>query len=296
MIWRPQRLKGLGMGLVLLTTLFLLDVWNLQQIIEKPINLVTFFRGLGALLSVPLLGVVGYGMYGVATLHYRVNRDGLIIRWADIRHFVPMEKIERVVWAFEMEGRKSFWGLAWPGCWIGRVIIRDLGMVRAYATAPPSRQLLVVTSEGTFGISPADVDDFLFDFQAKRNLGALHRWEQETVRSGVLAWPIWTDRCVQLLLSTALLANLALLGHICAVYPNLSPILPLHFDAQGQADRLGIRTEIFVLPAIGLLIAIVNAGLGLFLYRREKTCAYLFFGFAVLIQLLIWTATVHILA
>jgi hypothetical protein len=71
--------------------------------------------------------------------------------------------------------------------------------------------------------------------------------------------------------------------------------LPLHFNAEGMADRIGNKTELFALPIIGLLILGANLILGLILYRRERAGSYLLWGAAAAVQTLFWLATFSIL-
>ena len=283
------------MGLGLIALLLVLVVWNVQGILGGAINLVAFERGMVATLCLLLLCLVAYRTYGILSLQYVVSRDGVIIRWAGIRHFLPMRAIERVVPASDVEERTLFWGLAWPGCWVGKIRVRRLGTGRAYGTLPPSRQLLIITSDALYGISPADARGFLAGFRIRQELGALHPWEPRREESGVIIWPVWSDRYVQLTLLAAFMANLALFGYICAIYPSLSPILPLYFDAMGRVVRLGTRIEVLSLPGIGMILALVDTALGTFLYWKERTCARFLFGFAALIQLLIWNAAARVL-
>lgn len=56
---------------------------------------------------------------------------------------------------------------------------------------------------------------------------------------------------------TALMLGLPLLSLTCLLIalPHLPERVPLHFDAAGRVDRYGSRTELLVLPLIGLLTA-----------------------------------------
>jgi uncharacterized membrane protein len=98
------------------------------------------------------------------------------------------------------------------------------------------------------------------------------------------------------LLATTLLLMVALFLWLAATYNNLPDLLPLHFDAQGNPDRIVERREIFDLPTIGLLINLVNIAGGLLLRQRFRMvfAPYLLWAGAMLVQVLIWIAVWNI--
>jgi uncharacterized membrane protein len=98
------------------------------------------------------------------------------------------------------------------------------------------------------------------------------------------------------LLATTLVLMVALFLWLSATYNNLPDLLPLHFDAQGNPDRIVERREIFDLPTIGLVINLVNIAGGLLLRQRFRMAfaPYLLWAGAMLVQILIWIAVWNI--
>lgn len=98
------------------------------------------------------------------------------------------------------------------------------------------------------------------------------------------------DRLSLGLMVAAPMALLALLLWLGPAYNNLPDLMPLHFDAQGNPDRIGARSEILILPAIGLIVYLVNISSGLLLRLRFKMdfAANLLWGGAFMVQVLIW--------
>lgn len=86
------------------------------------------------------------------------------------------------------------------------------------------------------------------------------------------------------------IALLALLLWLGPTYNSLPDLMPLHFDAQGNPDRIGARSEILILPAIGLIVYLFNISSGLLLRLRFKMdfAANLLWGGAFMVQVLIW--------
>ena len=111
----------------------------------------------------------------------------------------------------------------------------------------------------------------------------------------VLTWAIGPDRLVHVLLALGLLLNLALFAYVGWRYRALPESLPLHFDILGQPDRFGVRSEIFKLPTIGLILLVLNSLFGLTVQRWEKLGAYLLLGAASVVQVLFWLAALNIM-
>jgi len=114
-----------------------------------------------------------------------------------------------------------------------------------------------------------------------------------------VTWAIGSDRLVHVLLALGLLLNLALFAYVGWHYRALPESLPLHFDILGQPDRFGVRSEIFKLPAIGLLVLVLNSLFGLAIHRCQlEGCelgAYLLLGVATVVQVLFWLAALNIM-
>lgn len=100
---------------------------------------------------------------------------------------------------------------------------------------------------------------------------------------------------MSLLILTGLLL-LALLLWLALSYNSLPDLLPLHFDNQGNADRISERREIFVLPGIALTIALANGGVGWLVRDRFGMifASYLLWAGGLMAQLLIWIAVWNI--
>ncbi len=108
-------------------------------------------------------------------------------------------------------------------------------------------------------------------------------------------WPILKDAPALALLIFAIALNLLTFGLGAGRYPSAPAQLALHFDGAGTADRLGEKAQLFGPAAIGLITLLVNAGVGLWLYRKgERLAAQLLWGGSIAVQLLFFVATVTI--
>ena len=105
---------------------------------------------------------------------------------------------------------------------------------------------------------------------------------------------LWHDRGLQFLLALTFLVNSALFVYLAIRFNNLSELLPLHFDAAGLPDRIDSKNGIYALPLIGVMILMLNTGLGIFIHHRERAIAILLAFGALSIQVLLWLAVINI--
>jgi len=300
LIWRAKFSIGGLIGLLVIGVIvgvdgLLLNLLVGESIRDQQISFVTFLMALVVLLSVPVLLLVVYHTVSLVTLRYRLDRNGVFVRWFGSEQIIPIRDIQRIIPGGELGGvvvRRR--GLRWPGHERGMGQVPGIGRTRFLASQPLTGQLLLVTPGSAFGISPRDPDGFLKAFEARRNLGPNRLLEQELRHARWLTWPLWMDSTAWTLLGAAAVINLGLFGYLAALFPGLDFQLPLHFNRLGQADRIGTKMELFALPIIGLIILGTNLGLGLILYRRERAGSYLLWGAAAAVQALFWLAAVSI--
>lgn len=295
--------------------MLLVDALVILMLTRLPITLASFVLALSVVVSLPLMGLLAYRVFGFFNLAYWLDRDALTITWAGTRQVIPLGAIRAVIRGEEpARGKKQETGtkkptscilhpaswLRWPGYHTGYEVLAGVGPTLFYATQPLAEQVLVLTDGVAFGLSPADPVGFLADLEAHRQL-ALTLYPPggmgvgaapgvTTLRWPILELPLWGDRWMHALLGAAAALNAALFAYICLRYQDLPTLLPLHFDALGEPDRIGPRWELFWLPAIGLVVLGANTALGALLHGRERLAAYLLFAAAVLVQLLLAVA------
>ena len=103
------------------------------------------------------------------------------------------------------------------------------------------------------------------------------------------------DRVLQFLFAATLVVNLTLFGYLAHSFDLLPDNLPLHFDVTGLPDRIEAKSSIFGLAIIGLIVFIVNAVFGVLAHRRQRAACLLLAISALLIQILMWFATINII-
>jgi hypothetical protein len=283
----PRRLGALMGGLLLFVTL-LLDVFWVWQVINWPITFLTFVQSMLVLLSLPWLGLLVYWLWGLFTLVYHLDRNRLFIRWGPTWQIIPLSKIEWVEIGPRLIFPLRYRGAWWPGYQAGHGEVVKAGLTLFYATARATQQVILVTPTLAYAISPPDPEAFLREFELRHGMGPTQSVEQSSFRPAFTRWVFWRDRAAHGLLVSGGLTAASLFGRLCWRYAALPERLALHFNDQGQVDRIGQRSELFVLPVIGLLVLVTNVILGFLLYRRERVGAYLIWGSAVAVHVLLW--------
>ncbi len=76
---------------------------------------------------------------------------------------------------------------------------------------------------------------------------------------------------------------------------DLPELLPIHYSSAGQVDRIGLKSQLFILPIIGLATLLVNLLLAYATSRRERPLGYLLLGANLLVQLLLGGAALQLM-
>ncbi|MFH1085936.1 MAG: PH domain-containing protein [Chloroflexota bacterium] len=295
MDWRPTRTLGLIAGALIGTTLVSIT-WMLARTAQRmPLGLSLLAVGVLGMGMLVLLAWWGYRYAQLASLCYRLDRNGLVIRCVGHRRVVPMAVIQAIVAGDQVRLRRDRIETAWPGYYRGQVDLYDRPTCWVHSTVPLDRQLVVITNAGCYGISPASPTRFLADYEARRALGPIHLWEPSEEPTGLAAWPIWRDRLFWPLALLTLLANLGLAAIVVGHYGAGSAHTSLPLGARRAVAEPSARDWLLVIPAIGALAWVTNTALGALLYRHEKALAYMLDGASLGIQALLWLAVWQIL-
>ncbi len=245
----------------------------------------------------PCAGPDWLSAYGLARSGYDVDRNAVTIQWGPVKQIVPVESIQRIMLGTEIEGGvKGFRGWRWPGLMQGQAELPEADLTVFYASTSLPQQLILVTPAISYAISPADAAGFIESIKARYELGPTQAVEQTTEHPAFFDWPLWNDRVAHYLLITGATMCLLLFGLVSLRFPNLPPVLPLHYNALGLPDRAGPATQVFILPLIGLLSLGANTLLGGVFYRREQVASDLLWGGIIVVQVLLWIATVNLFA
>jgi hypothetical protein len=296
MEWKNQPRLGTQVGIFFIAWLVILDVLLVWIATQIPVSIITFVVVVIALATVPLILLIIYWLIGLNHALYWLDRNMLTIRWGPVQQVIPMASIRRMLHGSEIVGQvHRFRGGRWPGLWVGQAEVTGVGPTLFYASGSLEQQLVIVTPGLAYAISPDDFAGFVEAFDQRQKMGPTQPVEQVSVRPEIFDWSLWTDRLALGLVGAAVITCLLLFGYTCLRFPDLAPRVALHFDAMGTPDRFGPRSQVFLLPFIGLLSFGANIVIGLPVYLRDRVGAYLLWGGAIIVQILAWIAAVGIL-
>jgi hypothetical protein len=292
--WKPRRFLGIGIGIGVIVVLVLVDGLILRALTSLPISFTSFVMALMLALSVLLVALIGYLVYGLLTLKYTMGRDGVFLLWSRREETIPLAAIEAVVRLAEEGNGISRPRFCLPGHCIGRGRDDRGREVLFYSTGRRADELLITTALHSYVISPDNPTGFLSAVRARRQLGPTRSLEQARRAGGLADLPIWRDWTALGLAAVAIVANACLFGYISFRYPSLPEIVPL-LSESGQVRLLGAKEELFELPVLGLVVLLGNTVLGFALHRWERPVTYALAAVALLVQIIAWWAAINVI-
>ncbi|MEA3337862.1 MAG: hypothetical protein U9R25_18370 [Chloroflexota bacterium] len=295
------------LALAVLGALALLLLWRLFSRPPDGFSFVLLVVILGLLIPIAYLA---WRAWACRSLSYWIDRNAVTVAWGPFRQVIPLDKIEQMT---RDQATRSFLersvaeqGLSYStwltseghqeglGSWFsfGPYLGRSAGLGQrlftSLASSAPIEQMILVTPEEDFGISPADPDRFLQAVEAHHQLGptrllSLERHEPEVLRSD-----LWHDRWALGMLGAGFLFALLIVGVLMIRYPSLPPGFGQPADIPGGLAVL--------LPGFAVAVWIVNSIWGLLIYDRHRIGSlFLWTGtllvqLAILVSLLLMTA------
>jgi hypothetical protein len=153
--WPPAPSPGGVVGLVaIIFCLFFAILSAVSLTGDTALSLPRVVAVVLLIIFLGLAGVFGYLLYGYTTIRYELTSDQLTIRWAGRRHEIPIGAVQEIVPAVErLDPNPPGWQRFWPGYYIGEQATLS-GLVMIVATLRARRQILLVTREYQFAISP----------------------------------------------------------------------------------------------------------------------------------------------
>ena len=106
--------------------------------------------------------------------------------------------------------------------------------------------------------------------------------------------PLPGDRLARGLALAGLALNLALFGYLAFMYSTLPDLFALHWNTQGDPDRIGHPDELLRLALIALGLWLVDLLAGLVIHPRERLAALFLYAGAVVVQVVFWAAVLTI--
>jgi hypothetical protein len=241
-----------------------------------------------------------YRAYALSRAVYRLERDGLRLRWGLRAEDIPLPEIEWVRRAADLATDLPLPPMPWPGALLGTVQAADLGPVEYLASSTHSL-LLIATPQRVYAISPEDPETFLRSFQRSLEMGSLTPISSISVLPAAYLSLLWADRVARWLLLGGFILTLLLFVVVSLAIPTRT-IASLGFYPDGTPLPGGPAAQMMLLPILGAFAFVIDLATGLFFYRRpaehlssSRIIAYIAWGSAVVTALLLLAAVLFIL-
>ena len=295
---RPSQFTGLAIGIFLILLLMGVIGWSVFQMSSGDLSVWLTLWILLPLISLPLVILLIYRLYGLLTARYSIDRNGFKLRWGLAFDDIPIQELVRVdrAEAFGLTQLPPI-GFWWPGLVIGRKVVENLGEVEYFSTRGPSSMVVVQSGERYLAISPRDVEAFLQAVTDSLRMGALSSHEAVLTRPNFALARLGSDRMALLFVILGGLLPLVLFGYLLLIVGSISGQVAFGFDSAGAIDTFAPPGRLLLLPMIGGASWFLNLFFGLWLYRTRtnRPLAYMLWAGAVLIGGLLWGAALQLL-
>lgn len=230
----------------------------LALIIEIPFLLVLLFSSGGPesifliimFLPLAISALIVYASYTAGNMEYILDETELRVSfplsslrtsYTKIRN---TEKVETIL-------RLRLFGGSLPGAHWGTFTTSSLENAQVYATKYKGEFIFLELSDGEkILISPRDRDAFLEALKKKSAFAT-------TMPTEVLE-PHFDQQLIYVQVAVVIIAWLAFVLYVAAIYPGLPEIIPVHFGLNGVPNRYGSKTELIILVAISAIFPALN--------------------------------------
>jgi hypothetical protein len=296
MTFKPAPFAAAQRGLLTLAALALGEALLLLGLLALPTSGFTFLLLVLALGLLVVILFLSWRAWVCLSLQYWIDRNAVTVVWGPLRQVIPLSAITEV----RRGGVEpaAHWLDRWPRMESWLLFGKELNMVHRWhapdpmigappdgatiqllslASRPVEQQLLLATSHGIFGVSPQNPDAFLQALEAHHQLGPTHLLAVRRIRPQWLEAALWQDSLGLSLLSAGLLGSLLLLGTLLLRYL----ALPAQIE---RLDGAPTRT-LFLIPAFGFVVWLLNGLWGMLVYPRQRVAATLLWAGTLVVQL-----------
>jgi hypothetical protein len=295
---RPPKLLGFFLGLIFISVLTGVIAWSVIQMGAGELSIWLALWVVLPLISLPVLFLVVYRLYGLGTARYHIDRDGFRLRWGLAFEDIPIQQLTRVdrAEAFNLQKMPGA-GAWWPGLVVGKRQIENLGEVEYYATSGPADMVVVQYGERFLAITPRDVEAFLKAVTDSLRMGALSIYEPVSTRPNFALARLGSDRAAVLLVILGGLLPIALFGYLLLIVGEITGQVAFGFDASGAVDTLAPPGRLLLLPMIAGASWFLDLFFGMWMYRTNanRPLAYTLWGGAIIVGGLMWGAVLQLL-
>lgn len=293
-VFRPPRRRGLvfhiGAALAFSSAGGIAFWFSMEQ--QVGLNFVGLLAASLLLLSpVPL---ILYRAYALSRATYRLEREGLRLRWGLRAEDIPLNIIEWVRPASELGFHLPLPGFSWPGALLGFSTVSELGQIE-FIASDLDNLTLIATPTQIFAISPANPRAFMQAYQRTSEMGSITPMAAFSALPAAYVRQVWKDRFARLPILVSVLLTIGLLVSVILIIPTRVQV-SIGFEPDGSPLPPMSTAKLLLLPTLSAMVAFVSISTGLYYYRNEeqRMAAYLILIGAGITPLLLIFALIFI--
>ncbi len=300
MVFKAAPEQSRWTGLWICIGIILVDFILLMLMLSRPVDWSKFVLIALLLLSIPALVHLIYRVWSLFTLEYWVDRNAVTVSWAGIQQSYPLYKVQQILQGEVQDLGEPQWH-HWPANHIRGSETLSLRTLKLYATRPLHECLLLDMGDTVVGISPEEPEHFLQIIQERYKIGpAVDVIEEEQPAARIQrGWRIIAnlDTVGITLLVLGITGVLILFGVLMIRFPSLPSDLVMRYNADGTPELIRAKTQLFLIPAIGLMAWLVNGvGGGWLVVRNQLVGAYMLWGGTIIVQVVSFFALITLMS
>jgi hypothetical protein len=236
-----------------------------------------------------------YRAYALMRASYRLERDGLRLRWGLRAEDIPLPQVEWVRRASDLAVDLPLPPISWPGALRGTAQSQDLGTIE-YMASNTQTLLLIATPDRIYAISPEDPNAFLKAFQQTFEMGSLSPISSISVLPAAYLTTVWSNLPARYILMIGFLVGLLLFVIVSLAIPGRETVA-LGYYSDGRPLPDVPAGQLILLPMLGAFIFFSDLFAGLFFYRNtaHRPVAFVIWSSGMATMLLLLSAALMII-
>lgn len=277
-LYLPPRRRGLILNIGVIAALSLLALALL--VLASQTSLGPGFLGflLGALAVAVPIPILANRVYGLINSSYQVERDGIRLKWGFREVDIPITEIEYCELAEDLLFPLEYPRMQWPGAVIGSHRQEQLGQVEFLASERVG-MVMIGTGRHVYIISPQTPKQFVAHYRQMIELGSLSPLPAYSASPSFLLLDFWRIPRLRIMLILTVVFSFALFGFTAWAVPTLTEV-SLGFDAAGEPLPPVSPGQLFLLPAMNLILLVGSYLLSLLFFRQKQDHPFVTFLWA----------------
>ncbi len=217
-------------------------------------------------VSIP---VMLYRLYGLLRSQYRLDPNGITLRWGMRVEQIPIGEVRSVILAADLSEPLPLPLFGMPGAVLGLRSHKRFRYIE-YLAGTPRGLVLIETRKQAFAISPTDPQGFISTFYRVNEFGSVEPVANQSVYPGMVLGAAWGILPARFLLLAGLGVSLMVLIWGAASV-TAAPGLLVEIPGTAGAVRSVGAPQLVLLPVLNAFYYLLNASLALFFLRDERT-------------------------